>query len=194
MKWFITGPPYSGKSSLVFELCNELTTFGKVDYNNHEEAGGDADTVARKLREKGLADKDGKIQLYKAPIESDEYETWNEILSKKQSAPFGVLDSLQHAGLTTKRQFLGLVDKFCTPKRGKSLIFISHFEKNEFTKFVKHDCDIKVEVIGFVANVESRATDAQNKPFVIWEQKAKEYWGKNYKKVISGAYWPGRKR
>lgn len=190
-KWFFTGPSFSGKSSLVFEVCNYLTQFGVVDYNNHEEAGGDSETVVKKIIQSGMQDKDGKIRLYKAPIESDQFETFGERMMKKKSADFAVIDSIQHAELT-KKQYLQLTDSLCNPRKGKSLLFISHWVKNDFTKFVKHDCDIKVEVIGFVADVDSRF--GGGKPFLIWEKGAKEYWGKRFNQIIQGKYWPGKKK
>jgi hypothetical protein len=190
-KWFITGPSFAGKSSLIFNLCNYLTQFGIVDYNNHEEAGGDSETVAHKIIQSGMQDKDGKVRLYKAPIESNEYETFGERLMKKKSADFAVLDSIQHAELS-KKQYLHLTDLLCHPKKGKSFLFISHWVKNDFTKFVKHDCDIKIEVMGFVASVESRY--GGSKPFLIWEDGAKKYWRRKYKEVTEGKYWPGKKK
>ena len=191
-KWFITGPSYSGKSSLIFSLCNYLTEHGIVDYNNHEEAGGDSETVADKIRLSGMADKDGKIRLYKAPIVSDIYETFGERMNKKKSADFAVLDSMQHAELN-KHHYLELTERLCNPRKKKSLLFVSHWVKNDFTKFVKHDCDIKIEVIGFVAYVESRYPGGGT-PFVIWEKGARKHWGKNYNPVIQGKYWPGKKK
>ncbi|HLO39098.1 MAG TPA: hypothetical protein VK173_11420 [Lacibacter sp.] len=190
-KWFITGPSYSGKSSFIFTLCNYLTQFGIVDYNNHEEAGGDSETVASKIRQSGMADKDGKVRLYKAPIESETHETYFERLNRKKSADFGVLDSMQHAELN-KKSYLHLTDKLCTPKKGKSLLFVSHYQKNDFTLFVKHDCDIKIEVINFTAHIESRY--GGNKVFVIWLEGAKKAWGKKFTSVVNGNYWPGRKK
>src|SRR6266498_827771 len=56
-KWFITGPSYSGKSSLIFTICNELCAFGKVDYNNFEE--GDSETVKEKIIRHGLVNREG---------------------------------------------------------------------------------------------------------------------------------------
>ena len=191
-KWFITGPPYSGKSSFVFMLCNYLIQFGKVDYNNHEEAGGDADTVAEKLKDLNL-NESKELRFFKAQIESDEYETFSDRLAKRNSAPIAVLDSLQHAQMD-KRQFIEFTDRFSNSKKAKMLIFISHWIKNDFVKFVKHDFDIKIEIISFVAHVLSRCREAKNIPFIIWEEGAKKYWGKNYKKVIDGKYWPGIKR
>jgi hypothetical protein len=190
-KWFITGPSFAGKSSLIFELCNYLTNFGVVDYNNHEEAGGDSQTVAAKIIQTGMKDKDGQVRLYKAPIVSNEFETFLERLKRRKSADFAVLDSVQHAELS-KKDYLHLTDTLCNPKRGKSILFISHWVKNDFTKFIKHDCDIKIEVMGFVAYVESRY--GGGKPFIIWEQGAKNYWRRKYKDVVNGKYWPGKKK
>lgn len=189
-KWFITGPSFSGKSTFLFLLCQELSQYGPVDYNNHEEAGGDSQTVVEKIAISGMA-KNDQVRLYKSPLESDTHESFYERLARRNSAPFAVLDSMQHAEMT-KKSYLHYTEKLCTPRKGKSLLFVSHWVKNEFTKFVKHDCDIKIEVIGYVANVESRY--GGNKPFVVYEQGAKIHWGKNYKKVISGQYWPGKKK
>lgn len=190
-RWFITGPSFSGKSSFIFEVCNYLSTFGIVDYNNHEEAGGDSDTVAKKIIQSGMVDKDGKVRLYKAPITSESHETFFERINRKQSADFAVLDSIQHAQLN-KVDYLHMTNILSNPRRGKSFLFISHWVKNDYTKFIKHDCDIKIEVIGFVAHVDSRY--GGGKPFIIWEQGAKDYWGKKYKEVMQGKYWPGKKK
>ncbi|WP_346236126.1 hypothetical protein ABDK00_017035 [Niabella insulamsoli] len=190
-KWFITGPSFSGKSSFVFTLCDYLADHGLIDYNNHEEAGGDAQTVADKIEKHVRPEVRHKIRLYKAAMESDTHETMLDRMMKKASADFGVIDSVQHAELS-KRQYLNMTDKLCSPRKGKSLIFINHWIKNDYTKFLKHDCDVKIEVIGFVAYVESRY--GGNKPFVIWEQGAKDYWRKKYTQVIRGKYWPGKKK
>ena len=190
-KWFITGPPAAGKSSLMFMLCNYLTKYGVVDYNNHEEAGGDSQTVGQKIEQSLMNDKDGKVRFYKAPLISDEYETMMDRLKKRKSADFAILDSIQHAEMN-KKIYLHYTESFCKPKKGKMMLFISHWAKNDFTKFVKHDCDIKVEVIGHVAYVESRY--GGGKPFLIWEKGAKDHWRKNYNLVIQGRYWPGKKK
>jgi hypothetical protein len=184
-KWFITGPSYSGKSSLIFTLCNELCEFGKVDYNNFEE--GDSQTVAEKIQRHGLLDREGAFKLLpRVPV--DEFKAR---LLKRKSAAFGVIDSVQHAEMS-KHTYIQLTDTLCCQRRGKSLLFINHWVKNDLTKFIKHDCDIKIEVIGFVAHIESRY--GGNRPFLIWEEGAKKYWQKKYRSVIDGKYWPGQKK
>lgn len=192
-KIFITGKSFSGKSSFIARLCKLFSMHMKVDYNNHEEKGGDAGTVKTKMELAGI-DKsfDSLIRFYKAPIESEAEETWDEILAKKKSAGFAVLDSVQHAELN-RHQYLHLTDKYCNPRKGKILAFICHWVKNDYMKFIKHDCDVKIEVDRFVVYVESRLEGATNKPIVIWEEGARKAWGKNYRKVITGQYWPGKK-
>jgi len=184
-KWFITGPPGSGKSSFVYELCSYLIQFGNIDYNSHEE--GDSQTTADKIIRYGLADKAGFKILDKVPTPD-----WKHRLQKRQSAAFGVMDSLQHGNMT-KTEYREFVRALCNRRKGKSLLFISHFIKDGYTLFVKHDCDIKIEVRGFVA-LPDISRYGGNKPFIIWEDGAKRYWGKKYKSVIEGRYWPGQKK
>lgn len=181
-KWFISGPSFSGKSSFVFMLSNYLSQFGNVDYNSLEE--GDSATIADKILLHGLHDKPGFKLLAKVPI-----DLLKERLMKRKSASFAVIDSVQHAQMN-KKQYIDFADSLSIPKKGKSLIFINHWVKDELWKHIRHDCDIKIEVIKFVAYVESRY--GGGKPFVIWEEKAKKKWGKKYKDVISGNYWPGK--
>lgn len=184
-KWFITGPSYSGKSSFLFMLCGYLCKFGKVDYNSFEE--GDSQTVSEKIQRHGLLDNEGDFKLLpKMPLHD-----FLERLSKRKSAAFGIVDSVQHAEVN-KHEYIEFTDALCNQKKRKSILFINHWVKNDLTKFIKHDCDIKIEVIGFVANVQSRY--GGNKPFLIWEQGAKSYWGKKYNHVINGRYWPGQKK
>jgi hypothetical protein len=184
-KWFITGPSFSGKSSLIFSLCNELCTYGKVDYNSFEE--GDSQTVAEKIERHGLLEREGAFKLLpKVPVHAFKHR-----MLKRKSAAFGVIDSVQHAEMN-KHTYIDLVDSLCNQKRGKSLLFINHWIKNDLTKHIKHDCDIKIEVVGFVAHVESRY--GGNHPFLIWEDGAKRYWGKRFRQVVDGKYWPGQKK
>lgn len=183
-KWFITGPSFSGKSSFVFIISAYLTKFGNVDYDSFEE--GDSATIVDKIIKHGLADKPGFKILPKVPIAD-----LKERLSKRKSASFAVVDSVQHAQMG-KAEYCDLVDSLCNQRKGKSLLFINHWIKNDLTKHIKHDCDIKVEIINFVARIESRFT-GRCLFWVIWEDEAKKKWGKRYPAVIKGQYWPGTK-
>ncbi len=184
-RWYITGPPFSGKSSFCFQLCKYLSTFGTVAYNNYEE--GDSQTVADKIQEHGLMEREAHFKL----IPGEPVPDFQKRMTRRQSAAFAVTDSVQHAGMD-KKTYVAFSNALSNNRRGKSLIFICHWVKNDLTKFIKHDCGIKIEVLGFVAHVESRY--GGNKPFIIWEQGAKNYWGKKYNSVIAGRYWPGQKK
>ncbi|MFT3750938.1 MAG: hypothetical protein QM768_21675 [Agriterribacter sp.] len=183
-RWFITGPPFSGKSSLCFQLCKYLTQFGVVGYNNYEE--GDSQTVADKLAAYGLLDADNFKLIPGEPVED-----FKKRMLRRQAPAFGVIDSVQHAAMD-KKTYVDFVNALSNNRRGKGLVFINHWVKNELTKYIKHDCGIKIEVIGYVAYVQSRYGGCN--PFVIWEEGAKRYWGKKYNSVIAGRYWPGQKK
>lgn len=188
----LRGPSYSGKSSVLIKLIKPLLPLMKVDYNNHEEKGGDAGTVKRKLLQTGITEDETNLTFYKAFLESDEFETFSDILRKKGSAGFAILDSMQHAGMT-KRFYDKFVYEF-SDRRKKILAFISHNKMDDLVLHVWHDIDVKLHVIGYVCSVESRLEDATNKPIIIWEEKARKYWGQKYRQVINGTYWPGRKK
>lgn len=193
-KIFITGPSFSGKSSFISKLCRLFADHMLVDYNNHEEKGGDAGTVKNKMAHAGIDETfDKRIRFYKAPITSDTEESFEDILKKKKSAGFVVLDSVQHAELD-RSQYIHLTDKFCNPKRGKIMAFICHWVKNDYMKFIRHDCDVKLEVMHYVVYVESRLEGSSNKPIIIWEEGARKGWGKNFTAVKNGKYWPGKKK
>ncbi|MBN8834596.1 MAG: hypothetical protein J0H76_09460 [Sphingobacteriales bacterium] len=192
-KIFITGKSFSGKSTFISMLCAAISQHVKVDYNTHEEKGGDASTIIEKMKYAGITElHDTAIRYYQAPIESSTQETFAEVLSRKGSAGFAVLDSIQHAQMS-KKDYIAFTNRFCNARRGKIVAFISHWQKNDFVLHVKHDCDVKLEAMGYVVYVESRMEGASNMPIVIWEEGAKKAWGKNFKKVIAGKYWPGKK-
>lgn len=182
-RWFVKGPPYSGKSSLCFQLSGYLSTFGTVAYNNYEE--GDSLTVADKIQKYGLLEANFRI------IPGEPIDDFLKRMLRRKSPVFGIVDSVQHAGFNVKT-YKAFADALCNYRRGKSMVFVNHWKNSDLTWFIRHDCYIKIEVIGFIAYVESRY--GGNKPFIIWEEGAKRYWGKKYNSVIAGRYWPGQKR
>lgn len=182
-KFFITGPSFSGKSSFVFELCSYLCRFGTVWMNNFEE--GDAATVAIKMQRHGLLNHDKTFRLWpRMPIDD-----FKEKLMGKRAGNIAIVDSIQHASMN-KKKYDDFAFALSNPRKGKMLVFISHYAKNEFTSHVRHDADIKIEIIGFVARIESRYGQ-QKQMLLIWEEGAKRYWGKHYKKVLEGKHWTG---
>lgn len=183
-KWFVKGKSGHGKSSFVFDFCNYMTQYGAIDYNSHEE--GDSVTTMQKIMRHGLHDKTNFRILDKVPTEQ-----WKLRLMKRKSAAVGVMDSLQH-GKMNLAQYIDFTKSLCNTKKGKMLLFISHWVNNDYVTFVKHDCDIKIEVIGFLAKPDISRYGG-GKIFIIWEEGAKAYWKKHYKDAVAGKYWPGQK-
>jgi hypothetical protein len=183
--WFVWGQSGNGKTRLVLEICKYLTRFGKVDYNSLEEGHGES--FARALRDASMIDVEGKFRL----IDVMPFNDFVDRLSGKKTADFGVIDSVQYAGFDYDRY--KEVKKLL---RKKSLLFISHatgnYPKGSCADSIRYDAGIKIHVIGFVAYVQSRY--GGNKPFVIWEEGAKRYWGKRFPHVREGRYWPGQKK
>ena len=184
-KWIVWGQSFSGKSSLMFQICNYLCEFGRIDYNSIEE--GNTQTVADKIIKHGLHDKDGKFRILdRVPVDD-----MMSRLKRRNSAEFAVIDSIQHSRMN-KETYLKMADTI----KNKSLLFVSHAKglnpSGDLAVHIRYDVDIKIHTVGFVAHVDSRYGGC--KPFIIWEEGAKKYWGKKYGLVRDGKYWPGLKK
>lgn len=183
--WFVWGQSGNGKTRFLLELTKYLTPFGRVDYNSYEE--GDSESIARALRETTMIDVDGKFRLV-------DMEPWQEFIDrmlKKRSSQFGVIDSVQYSGID--------YDDYKSAKerlRKKSMLYISHAAGNNpdgrTADKIRYDAGIKIHVIGYVAKIKCRY--GGNKPFIIWEEGARKYWGKKFNIVKEGKYWPGEKK
>jgi hypothetical protein len=183
--WMIFGKSGNGKTHFVLLLCKYLAeNFGSVAYNSLEE--GDKKSFAIALEHVGMID----VHRFNL-IPSIPMNEFVDRLAKRHQSNFAVIDSIQYSGITYH-------DHAAIKKRlkNKSLIYISHGNGNnpdgKTADKVRYDADIKVHVIGFIASVRSRY--GGNKPFIIWEEGAKKYWGKKYPSVIAGKYWPGDKK
>jgi hypothetical protein len=175
----VWGQSGNGKSSFLMQLLKVLLLYGKVLYVALEE-GFEATTQMNALRQLNAADHSGKIEF------ADHEMTYIELcdkLSKKKSPRFIIIDSVQYWNISYE-MYKALKERF----KNKSFIFISHAkgkipDGNTADK-IRYDAGIKVHIQGFVAEVKSRY--GGNNPYVIWEEGAKRYWGKQYKKVIAG--------
>lgn len=176
----VWGQSGNGKSNFLMQFLKVLICFGKVLYVSLEE-GTEAsmvEMVRRHLLGEGF---DGNIQF------ADHEMTYDKlmiVLSKKKSARFVIIDSVQYWNITYE-QYKAMKEKF----KNKSFIFISHAEGKlplgSTAKAIRYDAGIKVHVEGYVSKIICRY--GGNRPFVIWEAGAKKYWGKKYQSIISGA-------
>lgn len=177
---------FSGKTTFMVAFLKYLAEkFGGVVYDSLEE--GDVGTFAKTLKEAGLLEMDS-FKVVDEP--------WSNLVArllKRKSADFAIVDSFQYADIDYVQY---KHDKKALEKKGKSVLFISHAEgNNPFGKSafkVRYDVALKIQIIGYVANIEMRGNGRQR--YVIWEEGAKNYWGKKLKSVLSGQYWPGDKK
>ena len=173
--WGMSG---NGKSSFMMEFILSLMPFGKVLYLGLEE-GFEASMQFNVLRKLNLDDHSGKIQF------ADHEMTYEELtikLKKKKSPRFIVIDSVQYWNISYE-QYKKLKEMF----PGKSFIYVSHangkIPDGKTADKIRYDAPVKVRVEGYVGFVISRF--GGNNPYVIWEEGAKKYWGKQYKKMIT---------
>jgi len=173
--WGVSG---NGKSNFmkqflqVIMLCN----VGKVCYVSLEE-GHEA---SMQMMIEDLPDEfNGKIEF------ADHTMTYDELfkkLEKKKSPKVIVIDSLQYWGITYE-QYKKFKERF----RKKMLIFVSHANGKEpdgkLASRIRYDSGVKVYIEGYIAFVISRYRNVRN--YVIWEEGARGYWGKDFEKKLS---------
>lgn len=183
--WFIWGQSGNGKTRFTLQLCKYLTKFDKVDYDSLEE--GACESMSLALKETSMEEVEGKFRL----LDVMPFEEFVSRLSGKKTAGFGVVDSVQYAGFDYNRY-----KEVKEVLKKKSLIFISHADGNNPRQAtavsIRYDAGIKIHVVGYVAKVVSRY--GGNKPFIIWEDGARQYWGRKFQAVKDGRYWIGQKK
>ena len=171
----VWGDSGNGKSNLVFQLVAELTETGRVLYVSLEE--GTEKTIQNKAAEYFDEKHMGRIAFGDHHLS---YPVLTALLKKMRSPKFVVIDSLQYWSITYD-QYKQLKRDFPT----KAFIFISHangkMPDGKVANSIKYDVGIKVNVEGHIAFPRSRY--GGNKPYVIWEEGAKKYWGKKYKQI-----------
>ena len=170
----------SGKSNFIYQFLNEMMKHGNVLYISLEEG---TECTAQMLadRHMNVNEHGGRIQFVDHEMN---YEETMIYLKRKKSQRFVVIDSVQYWDINYAKYRL-LKQAF--PK--KTFIFISHAKgKNPDGKVadkIRYDAGIKVYVEGKVAFVISRY--GGNKPYIIWEEGAKEYWGvRKVNKMMKG--------
>lgn len=170
-----------GKSNFLFQFVREMARHGKVLYVALEESH--SMTLQNKLSE----------QLNHTPFPQSHnvkfadhaisgVDRLREVLNQPKSARFVIIDSIQYFDVNYQT-YKRLKEDF----KQKSFIFISHARGREplgrTAESIRYDVDIKVRVEGFIGFVTTRFIGG--KPWVIWEEGAKKYWGKKFQKVIA---------
>lgn len=171
---FIWGESGNGKTNLLTFIIKVIMNFGKVLYVALEE-GTDTSTVMRVRASLNEEEHGGKIEFADHRMTIDELR---KKLRKKKSPKFIVIDSVQYWFIKLE-DYWDLKTEFGAKKL---FIFISHANgkkpDGKLADKIRYDVPIKVHVIGFIGFVQSRL--GGNNPFVIWEEGAKTWWGKNF--------------
>jgi len=173
----IYGASGNGKTNAILELLKALMPFGPILYISFEE-GHEASMQATAIRHlAGLPD--ANIRFADHTMGFSQLVTR---LRKQKSEQFIVIDSIQYTGWSIK-QYQILKEQF---GHRKTFIFISHSEgkspDGKVAKKIEYDATIKVRVEGYIAFIRGRL--GGNKPFLIWEEGARKYWGKDYEKKM----------
>jgi hypothetical protein len=174
----VWGQSGNGKSELVMQVVKELMRYGKVLYVGLEE-GFESSMQLRIVRNLTLDEHGGGIEFADHNMT---YEALMVKLRKKKSPKFVIIDSVQYWKITYE-QYQALKEAF--PNKG--FVFISHAKgKNPSgttADKIRYDAGVKVRVEGFVGFVVSRY--GGSKPFVAWEEGARNHFGRKYKKTIA---------
>jgi hypothetical protein len=180
----IYGDSGNGKTNFLIRLLKELKPVGDMLYISYEEAHGKTiqDLIIRHDLENDLPN-----------LRFSDGETIDELMSmlkKKRSPKVIVIDSWQFSGLTLDDYKLLKKNYVFGKSIGKRKIFLiishvnGHAPDGKAAIDIKRDSNIKILVEGFVAIVKTSRYGSR-KNMVIWEDGAKNYWGKDFKKLTS---------
>ena len=183
---FIWGKSNNGKTRFIVQfikyLCNHIE---KILLDSLEE--GDSESLAQAFRQEDMHEVHGKVFI----LDNEPLDQLMIRLKKKKQAQAVVIDSWQYA-----RKDYAFYQQMKEKFKNKMFIINSHAQGNNpkgaSADEIRYDAMIKIHVVGFVAKIGSRFPSPRL-PYVIWEDGAKRYWGKKYKDVINGKYWPGQK-
>ena len=172
--WFVWGNSSNGKTSFVMQMAKEFSTLGigKVFINSTEE--GARLTMQNNIKLNGLSELKNKVIINNEPLEKT-YER----LSKHKSPHFIFIDSVQASG-ANKATFRKLLNSY----PNKLFIVTSQTKGRhpigDTAMSLKHDADMKYFVEGFKAFSNGRLNPGGE--YVIWEEKATEYWSVKHQK------------
>ena len=190
----IYGGSGNGKTNFLVRLLKELKGIGDMLYISYEEAHGK--TIQDLIFRHNL-----HVELPNLRFSDGEtFEELTTMLKKKRSPKIVVIDSWQFSNLTYAN-FDFLFKNFVfgkTANKRKIFLVISHIgtgkePDGKSAMDIKKMSNIKILVEGFVAIVKvSRYGSKKN--MVIWEDGAKEYWGKDFKKLTGLKYQKAQKK
>lgn len=167
--WLIWGGSGSGKTSFALQLALELARWGRVAYNSLEQ--GASLSMQEALRRHELE----KARRGSFSLLSEDLDTLDQRLSRRQSPDFVIIDSLQYTGLDYRTY-----KRFKEAHADKLVIFLSHAEgiqpEGRTAKRVMYDAEMKIFVEGYRAVSKGRYFGEQGSHYTIWAEGASRYW------------------
>ncbi len=167
---FFWGQSGNGKTSAVLSFCKALTHFGRVLYVSLEE--GLSLSFLNALRRHAMQDCGRRFQV----IADQKMSELDTRLGKRKSPDFIVLDSFQYTQMSY-RQYIDFKNRHAD----KLLIFVSHADGRQpagrAAKSVMYDAGLKIWVEGYKAISNGRFIGPTGE-YVIWRERAEEYWGR----------------
>jgi len=166
--WMVYGPPKNGKTSFCMHLAKYMTKFSRVIYNSVEEG------LSATIRDATL-----RVNMEEVGTRFLLGDKWTipelvEVLEKKNSPNFVVIDSVQFADLKFS-EYKELKETF--PK--KIFCYISHIQGREpdgqVAKRIWRDANAIFRVEGFRAFPTTRFGGQGY--YDVAADKAKAYWG-----------------
>lgn len=170
---FFWGQSGNGKSSAVMSFAKALTPFGRVLYDSLEE--GLSFSFLNSLRRHAMQECGSRFQV----VAGEPMERLDERLSKRKAPDFVVIDSFQYTQMNYK-QYIAFKERH----PDKLFIFVSHADGRQpsgrAARSVMYDAGLKIWVEGYKAFSNGRFFGPTGE-YVIWPEKAAEYWGKPIK-------------
>lgn len=161
----IYGDSGNGKTTVIISFIKYLCSFGlRACYISHEE--GISSTIQTAFKRAGMHEVSGDVIL----AADATFDETVEYFAKRGSPEIMVIDSIDYCNLTAE-QYKLLRKKF--PRKIIILISWSEGKKPKSTagKAIEYMVDIKLFVKNFMIWPKSRF--GGNKPYVIWEERAR---------------------
>ncbi len=181
----IYGASGNGKTNFTIAFIKALilSLQCKCEYVSYEEGHGKTVQDAMISRHNMLEEVGNLLQI----TDHLSFEQLVKKMDQRKSPKIWVIDSLQACGFTAL-QTKELKERFVLSKKRKIIVYISWAEGKEpagvVGKYVKYYANIKLRVQGFcIPDPVSRY--GGNLPYIIWDEGAKNAWGKHYKKIVS---------
>jgi predicted AAA+ superfamily ATPase len=171
--WIIYGDSGHGKTSFTMQLLKYLSEYEQALYLSLEEGDGESFKLALEMYDMASVSKNFKIA-------TDSLAELKERLRKPKSPKVIIIDSVQYFDVRFAQ-----IKELTEENPDKVFVFISHVDvtgkkpEGMVARKIKYHSPVKIFIQGYVAFSLSRYKREATKPFVIWQEGAKNFHGLN---------------